>query len=48
MIYYEWKRWMDEGATPEEARLTKDEIWELATDFNLNLTDPEVDELYDE
>ena len=48
MIYYERKRWMDEGATPEEAWLSKEEIKELAEDFNLKITDPEVDELYAE
>jgi len=48
MIYFEWKKRLDEGKTPEEAILSKDEIWELARDFNLNLTDEEVDQLYEE
>lgn len=40
---------MEEGATPEEARMTKDEIKELVNkENNLNLKNDEIDKLYDE
>lgn len=43
IINYERIKRISEGATPEEAWLTKEDIWQLANDFGLNLTDEEID-----